>query len=179
MPELVHLFLFIVLAVIALAVARQQNLFAAVVLTGIYSLMSASVFVVLDAVDVAFTEAAVGAGISTILFLAAMRLAGREEKPVSRPQWLPLLTALATGGALVYGTADLPPFGAADNPIHRHVAPRYLNTSQKEIGLPNVVTSVLASYRGYDTMGELAVIFTSGTGVLLLLGRYRREGDGP
>ncbi len=51
-----------------MAAARQRNLFAAVMLFGIYSLLSAALFVTLDAVDVAFTEAAVGAGIATILY---------------------------------------------------------------------------------------------------------------
>jgi len=54
------------------------------------------------------------------------------------------------------------------------VAPRYLEESGTEIGIPNVVTSVLASYRGYDTLGETAVIFTAGVGVLVLLGSARR-----
>jgi multicomponent Na+:H+ antiporter subunit B len=63
----------------------------------------------------------------------------------------------------------MPRFGAPDNPVHRHVAPRYLEESPNEIGIPNVVTSVLASYRSYDTLGETAVIFTAVVGVLLLL----------
>ena len=74
-----------------------------------------------------------------------------------------------TGGVLVYGTLDLPPFGSPDNPVHHHVAPRYIEESGHEIGVPNIVTSVLASYRGYDTMGETTVIFTAVVGVLLLL----------
>jgi len=42
-----------------------------------------------------------------------------------------------------------------------------------------VVTAVLASYRGYDTLGETTVIFTAGIGVLLLLRRSRRRKDAP
>ena len=59
--------------------------------------------------------------------------------------------------------------------LHQHVAPEYIENSPEEIGIPNVVTSVLASYRGYDTMGETAVIFTAGIGVLALLGLRRRR----
>jgi len=55
------------------------------------------------------------------------------------------------------------------------VAPRYIDDSPKETGLPNIVTSVLASYRGYDTMGEVTVIFTAGIGVMLLLGAATRR----
>ena len=53
--------------------------------------------------------------------------------------------------------------------------PRYIQDSPKETGLPNMVTSVLASYRGYDTLGEVVVIFTAGIGVLIILGRGRRR----
>jgi multicomponent Na+:H+ antiporter subunit B len=77
---------------------------------------------------------------------------------------------------IVWGTLVLPPFGTADSIIHRHVAPRYLAESIKDTNVPNVVTSVLADYRGYDTLGETTVIFTAGIGVLLLLRGSRRRG---
>ena len=70
----------------------------------------------------------------------------------------------------------LPPFGTADAVIHKHVAPRYIADTIKETDVPNVVTSVLADYRGFDTLGETTVIFTAGIGVMLLLRRARRRG---
>ena len=62
--------------------------------------------------------------------------------------------ALAVGALLVYGTLGLPEFSDPDAPIHQHVVPRYLKEMKKEVDVPNVVTAVLASYRGYDTLGE-------------------------
>jgi multicomponent Na+:H+ antiporter subunit B len=168
------------LSLIAVAVTLRRNLLSAIVLTGIYSLLSASLFTVLDAVDVAFTEAAVGAGVSTVLFLGTLALTTRQEKPVARPSWGALSAVLFTGAALVYGTLDMPHYGDPQAPIHHHVVPRYVQDSPREIGVPNIVTSVLASYRGYDTLGETTVIFTAGIGVLLLLGGKGRRGeDGP
>lgn len=155
-------------------------------LFGIYSLLSAALFVTLDAPDVAFTEAVVGAGISTVLMLAALALMSRDERPSApRPlqrTLLPLAVVTVTGAFLIYGTLDIPAFGDPGNPVHQHVAPRYLEESGSEIGIPNVVTSVLASYRGYDTFGETVVVFTAGMGVLVLLGsgrllRRKREDD--
>ncbi|MDH3980125.1 MAG: DUF4040 domain-containing protein [Gammaproteobacteria bacterium] len=163
------------LAITTIAVVRLRDLFAVVMLFGIFSLLSAAIFVTLDAVDVAFTEAAVGAGISTVLMLATLTLTTRTESPPRHGTLLPLLVVCVTGGALVYGTLDMPRFGDPQAPIHQHVAPRYLQDSPAEIGLPNVVTSVLASYRGYDTLGEVTVIFTAGAGVLMLLGAIRRR----
>ena len=85
-----------------------------------------------------------------------------------------------TGAALIYGTLDMPRYGDPNAPIQRHVVPRYLKASpqgvtQYETGVPNVVTSVLASYRGYDTLGEVTVIFTAGIGVTVLLASARRK----
>lgn len=175
MIEVVTVILFGMLAVTAIAAIRLHDLFAVVMMFSIYSLLAAAVFVAMDAVDVAFTEAAVGVGISTVLMLATIGLVGRHEKrPAHRPG-LPLAVVTLTGMVLVYGTLDMPRFGDPLAPIHQHVAPHYLQASPVEIGIPNVVTGVLASYRGYDTLGELTVIFTAGIGVLALLGIRRRK----
>ncbi|MEZ5778881.1 MAG: DUF4040 domain-containing protein [Paracoccaceae bacterium] len=167
--------LFTLLVVTAIAVVRTKHLFAVAMLSGVFSLLSALLFVVLDAVDVAFTEAAVGAGISTVLMLGTLALTARVEKPAAHSPTLPLFVVFVTGAALIYGTMDMPNFGSPDAPANTHVAPDYLERSPHEIGVPNVVTAILASYRGYDTLGETAVVFTAGIGVLLLLSGLRRR----
>ncbi len=166
------------MAVIALAIVRLRDLFAIAMLLSLFSLLSAGVFTIMDAADVAFTEAAVGAGISTILLLATLTRMPRRKKAHSRGSTvLPLIVVFVTGSLLAFGTSDLPELGDPDAPIHRHVADRYIEESGAEIGIPNVVTSVLASYRGYDTLGETTVIFTAGVGVIALLGLRRRRRD--
>ncbi len=162
----------------AVGIVRLDNLLAVVMLSGIYSLISASLFVTMDAVDVAFTEASVGGGIATVLMLATLALTGDTEKPgKGKLQIVPLAAVTITGALLIYGTLDMPSFGDPMAAIHQHVAPRYIEEAPKTTGIPNIVTSVLASYRGYDTMGELAVIFTAGIGVILILGSGRRRDD--
>lgn len=144
-------------------------------LSGVFSLLSALLFVTLDAVDVAFTEAAVGAGISTVLMLGTLALTSRFERPSSHSPAIPLFVVLVTGAALVYGTLDMPNFGDPNAPAQTHVAPDYIERSPHEIDVPNIVTAILASYRGYDTLGEAAVVFTAGVGVLLLISGLRRR----
>lgn len=163
------------MVVTALAIVRVSDLFAAVMLSGIYGLLSASFFVALDAVDVAFTEAAVGAGIFPLLMMLVLGVTGRYEKTKLVPikadvvkKLALVLALLVTGALLVFGTLDMPIFGAADAPAQQHVNIRYIQQSPTEIGIPNMVTSVLASYRGYDTFGEVLVIFTAAMGVLAL-----------
>ena len=163
------------MAVTVLAIVLQRNLFSVVVLSGVYSFLMATVLVALDAVDVAMTEASVGAGISTVLLLGALYLCGGEEaKPLHRP-WLPLGVAIVIVAELVYGTLGLPAFSDPQAPMHVHVVPRYLNDALKETGVSNVVTAVLASYRVFDTLGEVTVVFTAGVGVIALLRRLRRR----
>lgn len=174
----IDVILLALLALTAVAIVRVRNLFSVAMLAGIYSLLSAGLFTTMDAVDVAFTEAAVGAGISTVLVLGTLVLVGTEEAKPRHGNLLPLAAVLVTGGMLVYGTLDLPTFGEASNPAHQHVAPRYVHETPEAIGIPNIVTAVLASYRGYDTMGETTVVFTAVVGVLVLLMGSRRSTGG-
>lgn len=180
--SLVEMVLFAFMIGLALYITRLRSLFAAAMLFGIFSLISAGLLTLMDAVDVAFTEAAVGAGISTVLFLSALGLTTSEETAPVKHRWMAKLVVIATGMMLAYGTLDMPAYGDPDAPIHRHVAPHYLEKSGAETGIPNVVTSVLASYRGYDTFGETTVVLTAAVGAILLLGgravRRREEGEG-
>lgn len=173
--ELINLFLLTLLVITGLAIARLRTLFPAVMLTGLYSLLSACLFVLFDAVDVALTEAAVGAGITTVLFLGSLALTKPEEKPVRKPRAaLALVVTLITGALLIYATLDMPHYGAADTPVQTHpLRAAYIEGTRDDIGVPNMVTAILASYRGYDTLGEVTVIFTAGVGVLILLGAGR------
>ena len=159
----------------AVLVAVAKNLFAAVMLLGIYSLLSAGLFVALDAPDVAFTEAAVGAGFSTVLFLAAVAATAHSRAYEFRRKLPALVLVVLTGAVLLYAVPDMPRI--ADAAAQRHVAEYYLQNTPYEVGVPNVVTAVLASYRGFDTLGELLVIFTAGIGVIgvFAAGRCRRE----
>ena len=159
------------MALTTLGIIRLRNLFSVVILSTIYSFLMATLLLIFDAVDVALTEAAVGAGISTVLMLTVLYYTKvNEEKPKFK-SILPLIICLTIGGLLIYGTYGLPPFGASDTPIHTHISVQYLERSMSETGVPNVVTSVLASYRGFDTLGEVIVVFTAAIGVLSILKR--------
>ncbi|MEZ6011457.1 MAG: DUF4040 domain-containing protein [Hyphomonas sp.] len=182
---LVNVFLLAILFAVAVAIARMRSLFAIVMLSGIYSLVSAAWYVAVDAVDVAFTEAAVGAGMSTVVLLGAMLLTSRTAKPEKLFSRLgPMLVCLATGAALIYATVDLPALGDATSAANTGVGYEYLQIAWFDTGIPNVVTPVLASYRGFDTLGETTVVFVAGLAVALLLGfgerslaeRIRNEG---
>ncbi|HKJ51943.1 MAG TPA: Na(+)/H(+) antiporter subunit B, partial [Gammaproteobacteria bacterium] len=143
------------------------------------SLLLASNFFLLDAADVALTEAAVGAGISTVLFLGALALTAEREAAPSSNRAIALLAVSVTVVAIIYATFDKPRFADPGAPVHQHVAPWYLEKTREAVDIPNVVTAVLGSFRGYDTLGEVFVVYTAGIGVLFLLGKNtsRRQDD--
>jgi multicomponent Na+:H+ antiporter subunit B len=172
--------LLVMLLVIAGAIVRTRSLLAAIILMGIYSLVSAVWLMVMDAADVAFTEAVVGAGISTIVLLGAILLTrGEAEKPDWRRLIAPALVAVGVGGLLVYAAMGLPDLGDPASPANAYVGRAYLEATPNDIGIPNAVTAVLSSYRGFDTLGETTVIFAAGIGVALMLGFGPRASIAP
>jgi multicomponent Na+:H+ antiporter subunit B len=156
--------------IVALGAMRARNLFAAVMLMGIFSLLIATEFLLLDAPDVALTEAAVGAGISTVLLLSALALTGEKEQ--SRPvhQAVAAFVIIVTGLLVVIATFEMPLLGDPTSPVQQHVAAEYLPMTRDLVDIPNIVTAVLASFRGYDTLGEVIVVLTAAIGVLFLIG---------
>jgi len=88
---------------------------------------------------------------------------------------LAFISVIITGIILLYGTQDMPDWADPHSPASIHVSPRYLEKTLEETATPNAVTSVLADYRGYDTLGETTVIFTAGVSCILILRRRRQR----
>lgn len=88
-----------------------------------------------------------------------------------------IVMIILTGGLLIYGVEDMPDWGDPNSPASSHVSPEYIQDALAKTATPNIVTAVLGDYRGYDTMGETAVIFTAGIGCILML-RKKRKGEG-
>ena len=173
MVTLFAVFLLTLLILTAIAIVRTADLFAAVMLTGIFSFLMAANFFVLDAADVALTEAAVGAAITTVLFLSTLALTAEREQPIATGRWLSIGVVVVTTLTLIYATFDKPRLGDPEAPVHQHVAPWYLETTPELIDIPNVVTAILGSFRGYDTLGEVFVVLTACIGVLFILSPRR------
>jgi multicomponent Na+:H+ antiporter subunit B len=159
------------LAISAVATIESRNLFISSMWFGIFSLLMAANFFILDAADVALTEAAVGAGVSAVLFLGALALTAEHEHGASTtPRWVPVTVLAIASAVLVYATFQQPVLGDPMAPVHQHVAPWYLSETPNLVDIPNVVAAVLASFRAYDTLGEVIVVFAAGVGVLSVLG---------
>jgi multicomponent Na+:H+ antiporter subunit B len=165
--------LLLLLLVTAGGAILVKDLISAVLLLGAYSFFLALVWAWLGAVDVAFVEAVVGAGLGTVLFLLTLFGTAPKDTRLERPP--PSLAMLIVfpllGVLLLYAASDLPEFGDPNSPASVHISPTYLEQSFQDTHTLNVVTSVLMDYRSLDTMGETVVIFTAGIACALLLRR--------
>lgn len=166
------MFLTFLIFVAVLAVYIRDILSSTIIL-GAYSLFVAVLWTTLNAIDVAFTEAAVGAGISTVLFLAVFTKVDREDRSSPSKDRKIIATAVVfiVGYLLILGVTDMPNFGDYNWITNVYLIPDYLERTLKETGSPNIVTAILGSYRGYDTNGETTVIFIAGLCVYLILGK--------
>ena len=153
-----------------------KDLLSSVLILGSYSFLLALTWAWLGAVDVAFVEAVVGAGLATVFFLLTLFGIAPKDTRIRRPA--PPLVALfglpLLGLLLLYAAEDLPEFGDPKSPASIHVSDEYLKNSFQKTKTPNIVTAVLMDYRAFDTMIETAVIFTAGIACVLLL---RRNGE--
>jgi multicomponent Na+:H+ antiporter subunit B len=165
---------FVVVTAVTTALAR--GLVTTLVAFAAYSLALAMAWVALRAPDVALTEAAVGAGVTTALFLLVAHRTGAtgvDDAPShtlrrARPRSLAVAGLVTVG--ILFTVPALPPVGAADTPAFGPVTDFYL-ADAADRGIDNTVTAVLVVYRGFDTFGEIAVVFAAAVAVLAVFGR--------
>ncbi|WP_168464242.1 Na(+)/H(+) antiporter subunit B [Wolbachia endosymbiont of Ctenocephalides felis wCfeT] len=168
MLEILHFTLLSLLLVVTVFIVFSQHLVVSAILMCVFSSLIALIYLTMNAPDVAITEASVGAGLSTVLTFAALFLIKNHKVNVSHnPIALFLMLFLAI--CLSHFIIQLPDFGSQSAPIHQHVAPYYIENTKKVADIPNIVTAVLASFRGYDTFGETIVVFIAALCITLTL----------
>ena len=156
----------------AFATAFLRDVLGSIIAFGAYSLGIAIVWVLLRAPDVGLTEAAVGAGVMTVLFLATIAKTTRpsDERTFEHLDYRAAAVALALVAVLSTTLFVLPPVGAADSAVVTDDVTRYyLANAYNETEVKNAVTAVLAAYRGFDTLGEATVVYAAGVGLLIVL----------
>lgn len=158
----------------AVAAAMLRDVLGSIIAFGAYSLGIAVLWVYLRAPDVGLTEAAVGAGVMTVLFLVTI---ARTTRPVDATfleqlDWRALGVSILLVGVLSMTLFALPPVGAADAPATGgDVTTYYLENAYAETEVKNAVTAILAAYRGFDTLGEAVVVYAAGIGLLVVMNR--------
>ena len=165
--------LLLLLLITAAGAIMVKDLISAVLLLGSYSFFLALVWAWLGAVDVAFVEAVVGAGLGTVLFLLTLFRTAPKDTRLRRPppSLVTIISFPLLGLLLLYAADDLPGFRDPSSPASVHISPTYIEQSYQATNTPNIVTAVLMDYRSLDTMIETVVIFASGIACALLLRR--------
>ena len=90
-------------------------------------------------------------------------------------KWLSAPIMILFLALMVYATGGLPDHTDPQAPANTHVTPTYIEDTIEDTHTPNIVTSVLADYRGYDTLGETVVIFTAGLACVLILMKRKKN----
>lgn len=165
---------FVLLA--ATATALFRDVLSAIVVFGAYSLGMAIIYTFLLAPDVAMTEAAIGAGVTTILLLLTIARTTRPstDRLFERIHW-PAAVAVGafTAVCLLLVVPAMYAVGDPNAPVwsNPEVTQYYIESTYRDTGVQNAVTAVLAAYRGFDTFGEAVVVFAAGVAALLVLKR--------
>lgn len=188
--ESFRILLLIFLVLCALFVTFSKNLLVTVVIFMSYSLVMSIVWVLLESPDLAITEAAVGAGVTSVLFFITLKRISaigkahaveqdQTTKEINaRPgvrrfdryyKGFAVILGVAIVVALLLTASNTPAFGDADNPYNNEVSERYLEKGLEETGAVNAVTGMILDYRAFDTFGESCVLFIAGACVLILL----------
>jgi multicomponent Na+:H+ antiporter subunit B len=91
---------------------------------------------------------------------------------------LALIAVLFTGGLLLSVVDDFPAWADPHSPANAsNISRFYIHKSIELTAVPNLVTSVLADFRGFDTLFETVVIFSAGLAVFAILGRPKRKAN--
>jgi multicomponent Na+:H+ antiporter subunit B len=168
--------LWLLLLAAAVWLLRSRSLVNNIIILGAFSLLAAALMLRLSAPDVAITEAAIGAAITTIFFLAGLKIIGKSEEEATKHHKTSAKIVLGSLLLVLFTVVStIPNFGSSSSPANKHVGAFYLEQTMADTGVPNAVTSVLASYRGYDTLGETYVIFTAGIAILLIMPSLKKK----
>jgi multicomponent Na+:H+ antiporter subunit B len=153
----------------------SKDLLESVVLMSVFSLLISISYLLMDAPDVAMTETALGACLSTCVLLNLIKIFGNKntESPNQlRKIWAIIICGIFVG-FLTFASFDLALYGEQNTEVHQHLSKYYLENAKNDIGIPSVVAAILASYRGYDTLGETSVILIAGLAVILILAKRK------
>lgn len=168
----------------AIATALLRDTLAAIIVFAAYSLGMALFYTLLLAPDVGLTEAAIGAGVTTILLLVTIKKTTRpsDERVFANVNWPAATVSIGLAAVMLYFTVGAIPvenFLGEPTPVTGEgvfgdrVTAHYLAETYDQTSVTNAVTAVLAAYRSFDTFGEAVVVFTAGISILVILRRER------
>ena len=165
----------LLLIIVSIKLIFSKNLLESIIMMSIFSLFISLIYLIMDAPDVAMTEIALGACLSSCVLLNVINITGATLKQnlVKGRIILSMILCLSFIMVLTWAGFDLVEYGNSDSPLQKHVSKYYIEHTKEEIGIKSMVTSILASYRSFDTLGETTLILIAGLSVVLILSHFR------
>ena len=172
--EILLFFSALVLLITCFRLIISRNLIESIIILSVFSLFIGLCYLFMDAPDVAMTETALGACLSTCVLLNVAKIVGEDSGKLNK---LNTLFAIILCSFFVVTLTcirlDLPSFGTQNSEVQTHLTKYYLENTRTDIAIPSYVAAILASYRGYDTLGETIVILIAGLAVLVIVSRKK------
>jgi len=166
----------IVMLITCIRLIVSKNLVESIIIMSVFSLFIGICYLFMDAPDVAMTETALGACLSTCVLLNLVKIVGEDIGKTRKSKIIfAIILCSVFVACLSWAALDLPTFGAEDSPLQSHLTKYYVENTRTDIAIPSIVAAILASYRGFDTLGETAVILIAGLGVLVIVSRRKKE----
>lgn len=160
------------------------SLLETVIVMSAFSVLISLCYLLMNAPDVAMTEVALGSCLSTCVLLNFLRSLDTETQAPSKQEFqkksrrnIIVATILCISFIIIltWIGLQLPEYGNANSPLQTHVSKYYIENTKNDTGLPSMVAVILASYRGYDTLGETSVILIAGLAMLLILSKKDKK----
>jgi len=165
----------LVMVITCIRLMLSKSLIESVIVMSVFSLFIGICYLFMDAPDVAMTETALGACLSTCVLLNIIKIVGDDiGKPKKIKIIMSAILCIIFIVCLSWASLDLPEFGADNSPLQEHLTGYYLENTKNDIAIPSMVAAILASYRGYDTLGETTVILIAGLAVLVIISRRKK-----
>jgi multicomponent Na+:H+ antiporter subunit B len=163
----------VLLIISSIRLLFSKSLVETIIIMSVFSLLISLCYLLMDAPDVAMTEVALGSCLSTCVLLNFIRAINSSPSDSYNHVRVILASILCLSFIVILTWVgfDLPEYGAIESSLQSHISSYYIENTKSDIGLPSFVAAILASYRGYDTLGETAVILIAGLSVLLILSK--------
>lgn len=176
MSLLIDLSFLTLLSLMSVVLVNSKKLLHTVIFSSVFSLICALLYLLMAAPDVALTEAAIGACVTTCFLLAALKYL----EDVNAREKIDVTSLILCGSLCVllcYAALDFHSYGDESAVTNLGPVEYYKNNFGKDTGLLSIVNSILASYRGFDTFGETLVIFLAGLSISLIFeGKVLKKG---
>lgn len=165
----------LLLLILNINISRTNNIIPLILYMSASSIVITICYLLMDAPDVAMTEAALGACLSTTILLCCGEILKKENFTKHKLSFITLIGCIILGVLMLYAGVDLPSYGDTQTPMHQHINKHFIEHTQKDIGITSFVAAILASYRGYDTLGETTVILTALFSVFCIINTNNKD----